>query len=103
MKSAFRFCACDGFEDVDAFVVRAVFGRGGEYHAFGDAEFHLRGARLATSTVSLPTRSSGWYMLAMPENTLRFAFACVQGQLQQFGRPLLRLCIRDFGDAQIDF
>ena len=33
--------------------------------------FILRGARLATSTVSLPTSSSGWYMLAMPENTLR--------------------------------
>ena len=33
--------------------------------------FILRGARLATMTVSLPIRSSGLYALAMPLNTLR--------------------------------
>ena len=33
--------------------------------------FILRGARLATITVSLPTSCSGWYMLLMPLNTLR--------------------------------
>ena len=33
--------------------------------------FILRGARLATRTVSLPIKSSGLYAPAMPENTLR--------------------------------
>jgi hypothetical protein len=91
--------------------------RGGSSHRHGWQQepclrlmpnFILRGARLATSTVSLPTscRRVG-SMLAMPENTLRVSalgilFTGIQCQAQQFGGAFHGFAVaRILRDAQI--
>ena len=65
--------------------------------------FILRGARLATSTVSLPTSCSGEYADWMPLKTVRVrASPASSVSLQELGRSLDLLAGDDEGDAQVE-
>jgi len=96
-------CAAVRAEDVDAGGAAAAI-RGGQYHAFGQAEFHLAWSEVGDHDGQAADELAGVVGgFNAGKDVAWFFFADVECQAYQLVRTLDMLSIGDTGDAQVDF